>query len=139
MSAADTAAVKARAETLVALASKTFVTVTSPVGTKIPAPYLLIHPTEGTPEATRLTGPPITEHPEFTLHIVGGSADQVQVIYGLLKAAFVVNGFMVPPTIAGRRNWGGWWRSPLPIQTDNDVTPALIFAVVELGWTSEPA
>ena len=139
MSWADTLAVKARAETLTALASKTFVTVTSPVGTTIATPYLLIHPTDGIPEATRFTGPPITEHPAFTLHIVGKSAEQVQTIYDLLKVVFVTSGFMVPPTISGRRNWGGYWRSPIPIQTDNDVTPALIYQVVELGWDSDPS
>lgn len=139
MSWADTLAVKARAETLVALASKTFVTVTEPVGTKIAAPYLVIHPSDGVDVATRVTGPRVAENPMFTLHIVGSSANQVQIITGLLKALFVVNGFMVPPVVAGRRARAGYWRSPIPIQTDTDVTPALIYQVIELGWVSEPA
>lgn len=142
MTWADTQAVTAIIQTVPALATATYVTTApKPVAPAValPLPYCLVHPSEGIPEATRFTGPPITEHPEYTLHIVGGSANQVQVVTGLIKAKFLVNGFIVPPTVAGRRNKSGYWRSPMPIQTDSDVTPALIFQVIEFGWTSDPA
>lgn len=141
MSWADTEAVVAIIQTVPALTTATYVTKApkpDPPAT-LPLPYVIVHPSDGIDEATRYTAPPTTEHPEFTLHIVGGSANQSQVITGLIKAKFLVNGFIVPPVVTGRRNRSGYWRSPLPIQTDTDVTPSLVFQVIELGWTSEPA
>jgi hypothetical protein len=138
MSWADTIATKALIELVPALAGKTWVT-RAPTGPVLPAQYCIVHPAAGADEAGRFMGPQTVEHPEFTLHIVGATADQVQALIDLVKAKFVVNGFMTPPTVSGRRNWAGYWRSPLPIQTDNTVTPPLLFAVIQLGWTSEPA
>lgn len=141
MTWADTQATTAIIQTVPALVTATYVTTApKPVPpATLPLPYAVVHPSDGIPAATRFSGPPITEHPEFTLHIVGASANQVQIVTGLIKAKFLVNGFIIPPAVAGRRNHSGYWRSPMPIQTDSDVTPALIFQVIELGWTSEPA
>ena len=125
-----------------ALATSTFVTLTpKPVSPDIPSPlpYALIHPTPGVDEQTRLTGPPSTEHPEFTIHLAGESAEQCQVATDLLKAQVMPDGFGVIPEVAGRRNQHMFWRQPIPIQTNTDLTPPLCFAVVETGWTSDPA
>lgn len=148
MSAADTAAVKAIAESAGASAyvGHVFVTKAPDVlptwAGASPAtglPYVLLHPADGTDEATRLTGPPTTEHPEYTFHVVGASASSVQVVVGLLKAKFKPTVFVVAPTVAGRLNQAAYWRSPQPIQTDKDVTPWLVYQVIEYGWTSNPA
>lgn len=139
MTAADTAAVVALVQSAsTALAAHTFVTA-APSGVVQPNPYVLVHPADGNDEQTRATGPRSTRHPEFTLHIVSGSAASVQTVLELIRPKFVVNDFVVAPTISGRRNQQAHWRQPLPIQTDTSVTPWLLYAVVEVGWTSDPA
>lgn len=139
MTAADTAAVVALVQSAsTPLATHTFVT-NAPSGVVQPNPYALVHPAEGVDEQSRFTGPLLTRHPEFTLHLVSGSASSVQTTLDLVKAKLVVNGFAVAPTVSGRRNWGAYWRVPLPLQTDTSVTPWLIFAVCEFGWSSDPA
>lgn len=136
MSWADTTAVVTAVKTVTALATATYVSVAPSTTTK---PYAIVHPKDGIPEPSRVTGPALTEYPEFTLHIVGTSTNSVQVVADLLKAVFVVNGFPVPRTVAGRINRDAYWRMPLPIQVDNDPTPALVWAVIEYGWTSDSA
>lgn len=138
MSWDDTAAVRGTIQTVPILATATFISRT-PDGVVQPVPYVVIHPADGTDAQSRFTGPYSSLHPEFTLHIVGDTAELVQAVTGLVKAEFVVDGFVVPPAVDGRTGKNGYWRSPLPIQVDNDVSPALIFQVIELGWTSDPA
>lgn len=139
MTADDTAAVVTLVQSASSpLATRTFVTNT-PSGAVQDNPYALVHPHEGNDEQSRLTGPLLTRHPSFTLHLVSGSAASVQATLDLVKAKFVVNGFAVNPTVTGRINRNAWWRSPLPIQTDASVTPWLIYAVCEFGWESDPA
>lgn len=134
----DTLAVKAKLQNVAAFASNTFVTVV-PSDNIVRTQYALIHPSEGTDEQTRVSGPPVTTHPRFTLHVVGSSAESVQRNTALVKAQFLTDGFIVPPVVSGRRNSNGWWSSPIPIQVDSDVTPPLVYQVIELGWTSDPA
>lgn len=120
-----------------AYAGKVYVTVApAPILAK---PYIIVHPNQGTDEAARFMGPPTTEYPEYTLHIVGNSASSVETVTANIKAKFHTNGFFIPPTVSGRRNTRGYWRMPTPINTDHDVTPWLVYAVIELGWVSEPA
>lgn len=138
MSWSDAAAVVALIQTVPAVSTRTFLSIT-PVGTIQPKPYVIVHPAAGTDEQTRFTGPPVTEHPEFTLHIVGETAEQAIAVTELVKAKFVPNSFFIPPTVSGRSNKFGYWRSPLPVQLDTDVTPALPFVVIQLGWTSDPS
>jgi hypothetical protein len=134
----DTAAVVAAIKTVPAVASKTFISIT-PGGTVQPLPYVIVHPADGVDEQTRFTGPYATTHPEFTLHIVGGSAEQASALTALVKAKFTTGGVFIIPTVSGRVGKNGYWRSPLPIQIDNDVAPALTYQVIQLGWTSDPA
>lgn len=139
MTVADTAAVKALVQSAsTALASRTFVSVT-PEGVVQPKPYALLHPAEGDDTASRATGPRSTTNPAFTLHLVSGSAASVQTVVDLVKAKFVTSGLAIAPTVAGRRNQRAYWRQPVAIQTDKSVTPWLLYAVVELGWESDPS
>lgn len=139
MSWADTEAFVAVVETVPALAESTFLSVVPEALLPAPVPYVIVHPSDGVDDTDRVTGPRVSEHPMFTLHIVGDSTNQAQIITGLVKAKFVTGGRFTPPVVAGRRNGRGYWRSPLPVQVDGDVTPPLIFQVVEVGWTSDPA
>jgi len=142
MTAADTSAVKTLVESAGALSGKVYVTLAPPPtapATVLPMPYVILHPAEGIDETDRVTGPKITTHPEFTLHIVGLTASSVQTVLALIKAKFIANGRGITVTVSGRNNKPPYWRSPMPLQTDRDVTPWLVYAVVELGWTSEPS
>lgn len=141
MSWADVVAVQAIVEQVPVLATSTFITL-APALTSgqppMPYPYALIHPTGGTDEQTRFSGPYATEHPEFTIHLVGGSANQVQVVTDLLKAVVKPSGLGIIPTVSGRQNQRMFWRQPIPIQTSTEVTPPMVYAVVEVGWISDP-
>lgn len=148
MTAADTLAVettvKSAGATTNAFATHVFTTLvpaTLPLwtGTTSGYPYVIIHPGEGNDDTDRVTAPRTTTHPEFTLHFVGLTAVSVQKSMELVKPKFVTGGRFICPTVSGRRNKLGYWRFPLPtLQTDRDVTPWLIYGVVELGWTSDP-
>lgn len=141
MSQADADAVVALVQSVDVLASSTYVTLTPKqvsAQPPLPYPYALVHPTGGTDEQTRFTGPAATEHPEFTIHFAGSSALQCQTIVDLFKAVVKPDGFGIIPMVAGRRNQRMFWRQPIPIQTSTGVTPPMCFAVVEVGWTSDP-
>lgn len=137
MSRADTLATLAVVQQVPILASKTWVSITPSRTTPVEPPYAILHPTSSLSESTRFTSPPVTTNPSFTLHVVGVDADQAQVIVDLLKAQFVTNGTMRPPTVVGRRNAAGFWTDQ-GVQIDPTVIPATVYAVVELGWRSDP-
>lgn len=142
MSQADTNFVEGLVQSISALATSTYVTLAPKPNSglvQLPYPYALIHPTGGTDEQTRFTGPAVTEHPEFTIHLAGESANQCQIITDLFKAKVKPNGFGIIPTVSGRRNQQMFWRQPIPIQTNTDVTPPMCYSVVEVGWTSDPS
>lgn len=138
---ADTVATQALIGEVPALTGHVFVaTAKGTDGAPIVGPYAVLWPIDGADDTDRLAGPPVVTHPAFTLHIVGASANQVQVIAGLVKAKFTSpSGFITAPDVTGRSNTGAYWRSPIPLQTDTDVTPALVYQVIELGWDSSPA
>lgn len=138
MTAADTAAVMATIAAAGALNGNVFMSKT-PDGYARTVPYVLVHPTQGVDEQTRFSGPQITFHPEFTLHLCGTSPTSAQTVLELVKAKFVTSGFVVAPTVSGRVAKNAYWRQLLPIQLDTNVTPSIPYAVVELGWTSDPA
>lgn len=137
MSWADSQAVQALIQQVPALASATYIT-NVPAGAPLTGPYSIVHPADGDDDTDRLAGPPVVSHPAFTLHIVGASANQVQILTGLVKAKVTAFGFIVAPAVAGRSNSGAYWRSPIPLQTDTDVSPALVYQVIEYGWDSSP-
>lgn len=142
MSQADTDAMVALVESVPILADATHVTLApkaSDGSSPLLYPYALVHPKGGIDEQTRVTGPYSTEHPEFTIHLAGGSAEQVQTITDLLKAEVKPSGVGVIVTVSGRKNQRAYWRQPLPIQTNTSVTPPMCFAVVEVGWISDPS
>lgn len=142
MSWADVQFVQGLVETIPALASSAFVTLAPKQSTgqpPLPFPYALIHPTGGIDEQSRFTGSYATEHPEFTIHLAGETGEQCEAVVDLLKAVVKPSGVAIIPTVSGRRNQQMFWRMPLPIQTNTDVSPPLCFAVVEVGWTSEPS
>lgn len=142
MSWADTVFVVGLLEQLPAFESATYVTQTPKPSAAQPAivgTYALVHPADGIDEQTRNTGPAQTEHFEATVHLVGSSANQVKVLADLFKPLVIVDGFGIIPTIEGRRCQRMYWRSPIPVQTDPDVTPPICFYVVEVGWVSDPA
>jgi hypothetical protein len=139
----DTLALKALIEQVPALAAQTFVSrpIYPPPNqeTKVTTPYVVIHPADGADSATRLTGPVVTEKPRYTVHMVGNSTNQVQVLTGLLKDLLVPNGRGVIPQVTGRHNTRLSWSAPIPIQTETTENPPLVYQVLELGWTSNPA
>lgn len=135
MTRKHTAALGTLTKTVTAFASKTYVTV-APKGTL--APYVVIHPAQGRNTADRLTGPSVTKHPRFTLHVVGETADQVQLLADLLETAIFPSGHGVI-TVASESVKNFWYESPLPIQVSTDPLPEVIFLVIECGWTADPA
>jgi hypothetical protein len=138
---AHTDLVLARIQSIPAVASKTFAAVAPRDSTgKLPvAPYVVLYPSEGTDTRERFTGPAVTQHPRFTLHIVGSSYDNAATVAALIKAKFVTGGVGIQADIVGENAYGMAYESPQPIQVDNDLTPPLIYATAEISWSAEPA
>ena len=122
------------------LASKTFVAPGQrDAAGKLPAaPYVVIYPAEGTDTADRFVGPRITQHPRFTIHIVGDDYDGVAEAAAAIKVKFVVGGVGVQPVVSGERSRNVAFESPQPIQVDYDRNPALVYATAEISWDADP-
>ena len=142
MTLAQTNAVSTRIKTIPALASKTFELVAPRDSTgKLPtAPYVVVQPSDGTNTQGRWTGPRATSHPHFVIHVVGSSYSNAQTVYELVKDKFIdpTTKFGIPVVVAGEDCKNVAWDSPQPVQVDNDVTPAVIYATGELTWDAEP-
>lgn len=132
--------IKATIQTIIPLATKTFVAVAprDSAGKLPTAPYVVIFPAEGTDSQGRLTGPLDTANLGFTLHIVGSSYDNAQTVAELVKAKFVVAGLGVYLTFTGEQTTRCRWSSPTPIQVDNSLVPPLVYSVCELSFESTP-
>jgi hypothetical protein len=104
---ADIQAAEAFVQAVPILSSAVFgVSVPKPAATATqPLPYAVLYPFGGTPEASRETGPAVTEHPSFTVHLVGGSVEQVSALSELLYAVLMPD---VHPTVAGRKTSRVW-------------------------------
>lgn len=133
--------VETLAKSVTAFAAKTFVSVAKRddvTGALPKSPYLVIHPSDGSDQSPRLSGPAVSQRPSFIFHVVGGSYGQVSSGVSLLKEKFIPGGvghtFVIPGWLCGRV----WWKSPLPVQVDNDITPALVYQVIELGFSADP-
>lgn len=142
MSKRQSDAVKARIETVPIVATKTFKSIARYPEpnqlVKVSPPYVVIHGSDGEDTAERLAGGRLTMHPRYTLHIVGETADQVEVVTGLIKAVFIQNGFGIPLAVAGETCESLWWSAPIPIQVDGDPQPQIAYQVIELGWNADP-
>lgn len=135
MAKRHTDALKAKIQEVPALAVKTYKT-EAPHDTE--PPYLIIHPANGVNSQDRVTGPRSTRHPRFTLHVVGQTTDQVEVLMDLLEAKLFPGGRGVALTVAGEVSKPLWFESPLPVQKQTDPQPTVIYGVVEVGWRSDP-
>lgn len=131
-----TDALVAKTQEIPALATKTFVTV-APHLTE--APYIVWHPAAGVNTQPGVSAPRVERNPRYTGHIVGKSADQVQVLLDLLEAKLFPGGRGVVLTVAGEVSKPLWFESPLPVQVQTDPQPTVIYGVVEVGWSSLPA
>jgi len=131
----------AQLRSIVPLTSKTFVAPAQrdAAGVLPKAPYVVVYPSEGVDSSDRLTGPVVSQHPSFTLHIVGSSYDNAATVAALIKAKFVLNGVGVEAVIAGENSYGMSYSSPQPIQVDYDISPPLVYATAEISWDSDPA
>lgn len=136
MSRAHTNALKAKIQEIPVLAGpQTDVTIV-PHGTAFP--YCVLHPAKGTNTQERVTGPRVTQHPRFTLHIVGETADQVLLVLDLVEAKLFPGGRGIVIDVDGEKGRPLWFESPLPIQAQTDPQPTIVYAVVEVGWRSDP-
>lgn len=141
MSWADAVAVQALVEGVPALAGKTFISVApgaAPNETKILPPYAVIHPADGINESERATGPKQVEHPLFTIHVVGKSAEQAGIVLDLVRTAMFPNGLGVVAQVDGRTNDHLWFETPIPAQVDSTVVPPIVYQVIRCGWRSQP-
>lgn len=131
-----TDALVAKTKEITALATKTYVTV---VPHDTDPPYMVWHPSNGENSQPAITAPRSTRNPRFTGHLVGTTADQVQVLTDLLEAKLFPGGRGIVLTVTGEVSKPLWFASPLPIQVQTDPQPTVIYAVVEVGWESNPA
>lgn len=140
MSRAHTAALKAKTQEIPAFASKTYITVAvNPDGSKPTAPYIVWHPAQGENERTAITGPKVQKNPRYTGHVVARTAEEAQDLMDKVEAKFLPSGRGITLTVAGEVSKPVWFSSPLPIQVSTEPLPVVIYGVVELGWSAQPA
>lgn len=125
---------KARIETVSALAAATFVT-SAPAGLTA-RPYVVLHPMDGTDDSDRLTGPDVVQHPRWVVHSVGVTPEQAKWAAEQVKSKLVVNGVGVVPTITGETAGAVWYSSPTPVQMDSDGSEVLFLHIAECGFES---
>lgn len=135
MSKKHTDALVAKTQEIPAFAAKTFVSM-APHETV--APYIVWHPAAGTNSQSAITGPRVTKNPQYTGHIVGASAGQVQALTDLLEAKLFPGGRGLVMAVTGEASKPLRFACPLPIQVQTDPQPTVIYAVVEVGWSADP-
>lgn len=141
MSADDVDALKALIGTVPALTGRVAVTtVRSPDGAEpLAPPYAVLHPSTGRNTAERTTGHRAVENPTFTIHVVAHDGDQLTILVDLLRNVLFPGGRGIKITTPGRINDRLWLEQPVPQQTDDNVKPSLVFAILRCGWRSQPA
>lgn len=108
---------------------------------KLPTPpYAVVQFHDGTDTQERFTGAKATAHPRGVIHVVGSSYANCQKTVDELKSAFIdpVTKFPIPFVIAGETCRNLTWSVPVPVNVDNDLTPPLIYATVEIAWDADP-
>lgn len=133
-----TDALVALIKTIPAFATKTW-PVSIPEGTTPTLPYVLVWPSDGDDSTDRLTGPSVTQHPRWSVWVVGSSYSQVGAGAKLIKDKLIVNGRGTNLTVPGESCGPFWYDSPLTIQTIKNVTPALVYHIGECGFDADPA
>lgn len=136
MGAKHTAALVAASETVDGLEGKVFRT-QAPHG--IRPPYLVWHATQGENTQDRVSGPRSTRNPEYTGHLVGEDAAQVEVFMDALEAVLFPGGRGITLTVTGESARPLLYSAPVPIQVQNDPQPSIVYGVVEVSWVSHPA
>lgn len=126
----------ARLRTPSQLASKVFLLSDSGLQSAV-APYVVVHPSEGTDSGDRLGGGRFDANPRWTVHSVGKTVDQAQWTFELWKPTLIVRGFGVVPEVDGEYPGPVWLESPTPVQQDDDSTPRTYFHVAECGFSSQ--
>lgn len=137
---AHTQVVVNRIKTITALATKTY-ELTAPrdaQGNLPAAPYVVVQPDDGADSQMRFTGGRTRKNLRVVLHIVGSSYTNAQTVTELVKPKFIdAGGFGIQIDVAGEKGKNLRWAAQ-PTQSDDDVTPPLIYNTVELVWESEP-
>ena len=101
-------------------------------------PYLVVHAANGTNTQPGATSPRVTRNPEYTIHVVGTGAGQVQTLMDLLEAKLFPGGRGLALTVAGEVSKPLTYACPLPIQVQTDPQPTVVYGVVEVGWSADP-
>lgn len=135
MGAKHTAALVAASEGVPALDGRVFVT-RAAKGT-VP-PYLVWHPAAGINSQDRHTSPRSTRNPEFTGHLVGETAAQVEILLDLLEAELFPGGLGVKLDVTGEKAHPLQYSVPVPIQVQEDPLPGVVYGVIEVSWASMP-
>ena len=135
MSSKHTNALKALIATVPHLEGKVFTT-EAVRGTSLP--YVVVHPANGVNSQERVTGPRSSKHPEFTLHVVGYSGDEVQDYTDAIEEVLFPGGRGVSIDVPGEKGRPLSFAQPTPVQLQTDPQPSIAFAVVEVGWRSDP-
>jgi hypothetical protein len=100
-----------------------------------PSHYVSVFVNSGFREAERLTGPQATSTFTFTIHSVGSTPDQAQLVAEHVFAQLLD----YTPTVTGRRARRIRHAVSQPVQEDRDVTPWIYYCVDQFDLTSEPA
>ena len=142
MSEAQADAVIERAKTSPRLGDRVWALVAPrDAANKLPVPpYAVVQPHDGTDSQDRFSGPRATSHPRAVIHVVGSTFANCQKTVDELKSLFInpTTRFPIPLEVPGETCRNLTWAVPVPVQKDDDLTPALIYATVEVAWDADP-
>lgn len=100
-----------------------------------PSHYASVFMNNGYREAERLTGPPVTATFTATIHSVGTTPDQAQLVAEHVFAQLLGH----TPTVTDRQCRRIRHAASQPVQADRDVTPWIWFCADQFDLTSDPA
>jgi hypothetical protein len=106
--------------------------------TPVKLPYVMVHPSDGSDQSDRVTGPAVIQNPRWVIHSVGSTYEQAAWAAELVKSKLIAGGFGVTPTIPGEIAGRVWYESPQPIQVDTDASPPYCYHTAECGFESSP-
>jgi hypothetical protein len=102
-------------------------------GAGLTAPYAVLYPAGTGPLGGPVGDPHADADSTAQLTCVGATAEQAEWLADLLRPVL-----LGPLTITGRRLMQSWLETSQPVRRDDDVTPALFYAVDQARYLTTP-
>ncbi|MEF2979103.1 hypothetical protein [Subtercola sp. YIM 133946] len=100
-------------------------------------PYAVYWPSNGTDTQPRFASGSVRQQPSWTIWCVGDTPENAGWVFGVLKAKLFPGGLGIIPDVPGEHPGPFWFRSPQPLQRDDDAKPSIFWHTIETGFFSD--